>query len=182
MAFNAVEKQIAIYERLAKWVEVVPPTFLEGAFNWFKENKFEPEYLSLCWGDARPGNLMYRNDEVVAVLDWDMVHIGPPESDLAWFLALDWMTGEECTGMRVPRWAGLPNREEAIKHYIAVAKRNLDNFFYHEAFAILKMGIIFSQIVKYQILKGMPETPSAYDAPKAALRKLATMLDIKHTL
>ena len=180
--FTAIEKQIAIYERLAKWVDVVPPSFLASAFNWFKQNKFNPRYLSLCWGDARPGNLMYRNDGVVAVLDWDMVHIGPPESDLAWFLALDWMTSEECAGLRVPRWEGLPDREEAIKHYEAAAKRNLDNFFYHDAFAMLRMGIIFSQIVKYQIVKGMPETPSAYAAPKAALRRLANMLGIEDTL
>ena len=182
LGVTVLERQIAIYERLAKWVEVVSPSFLGSAFDWFKENKFEPKYLSLCWGDARPGNLMYRNDEVVAVLDWDMVHIGPPESDLAWFLALDWMTSDECAGLRVPRWEGLPEREEAIRHYEAVTKRNLDNFFYHEAFAMLKMGIIFSQIVKYQIVKGMPETPSAYAAPKAALRRLANMLDIEDRL
>jgi len=120
---------------------------------------------------------MYRNDEVVAVLDWDMVHIGPPESDLAWFLALDWMAGEECAGLRVPEWEGLPDRNATIRCYESLTGRKLDNFPYHEAFAMLRMGIIFSQVAKV-----MPGIPSEYAAPKAALQKLANMIGIEGTI
>ncbi len=30
--------------------------------------------------------MMFRDFEVVAVLDWEMASLGPPEVDLAWFL------------------------------------------------------------------------------------------------
>ena len=38
----------------------------------------------LSWGDARIGNLMYRDFEPVAVLDWEMAAVAPPELDVAW--------------------------------------------------------------------------------------------------
>ena len=43
---------------------------------------------SLCWGDARIGNMLFHDDRSVAsVLDWEMATIGPAEMDLAWYLA-----------------------------------------------------------------------------------------------
>jgi aminoglycoside phosphotransferase (APT) family kinase protein len=174
---DAIDRQITWYEKMARWAGVEPAPFLEAAFNWFKNNRFEPESISLCWGDARPGNLMYRNGKLAAVLDWDMANIGAPETDLAWFLAIDWMASEECAGLRVPRWDGLPEREETIRYYESVTGRKLDNFFYYETFALLAMGIIFSLV-----LKDLSGIPPEYVAPQVAFRKVANMLDIEGSL
>jgi len=171
---NALDRQIDFYESHLRWAKVEPMSFFNRVFTWLRSNRYEPKYISLCWGDARPGNLMYRDDKVAAVLDWDMAHIGPPESDLAWFLTLDWLTSEECAGLRVPRWEGLPESKETITFYENMMGRNLDNFFYHEVFAMLRMCIIFAHVSRL-----IPEIPSQYDAPKAALRKLASMLGIE---
>ena len=38
----------------------------------------------LSWGDSRYGNLIYRDFDPVAVLDWEMAGIAPPELDLAY--------------------------------------------------------------------------------------------------
>ena len=38
----------------------------------------------LSWGDSRYGNVMYRDFEPVAVLDWEMAAVAPPEMDLAY--------------------------------------------------------------------------------------------------
>src|ERR1700722_18000876 len=40
----------------------------------------------LSWGDARIGNVMYRDFEPVAVLDWEMAGLGPRELDVAWMI------------------------------------------------------------------------------------------------
>jgi aminoglycoside phosphotransferase (APT) family kinase protein len=58
---------------------------------WLKENRYAPDHVALCWGDARIGNTLYsRTDRnVLAVMDWEMAFIGDPESDLAWFFVLD---------------------------------------------------------------------------------------------
>ena len=42
----------------------------------------------VSWGDARIGNIIYRDFEPVAVLDWEMAGLGPPALDLGWMIYL----------------------------------------------------------------------------------------------
>ena len=44
---------------------------------------------TLTWGDARLSNLIYRDFEVAAVLDWEMASICDPLLDLGWWLFAD---------------------------------------------------------------------------------------------
>jgi aminoglycoside phosphotransferase (APT) family kinase protein len=60
----------ATVERVEEWLISHWPS-LEG-----------PPLLS--WGDSRYGNVMYRDFTPVAVLDWEMAAIAPPELDLAY--------------------------------------------------------------------------------------------------
>ena len=38
----------------------------------------------LCQGDTGPGNFLYKGDEVVGVVDWELAHLGDPMDDIAW--------------------------------------------------------------------------------------------------
>ena len=38
------------------------------------------------WGDARLGNILFSGTDPVAVLDWEMVVLTPPELDLSWMV------------------------------------------------------------------------------------------------
>ena len=40
----------------------------------------------LSWGDARLANILWRDFEPTAVLDWEAVAIGPRELDLGWMV------------------------------------------------------------------------------------------------
>ena len=62
----------ALVGRMSAWLEAHWPRH-EG-----------PALLS--WGDSRYGNVMYRDFEPVAVLDWEMAGIAPPELDLAYLV------------------------------------------------------------------------------------------------
>ena len=42
----------------------------------------------ISWGDARIGNMMFRDFEPVAVLDWEMAAVGPREIDIGWMVYL----------------------------------------------------------------------------------------------
>jgi aminoglycoside phosphotransferase (APT) family kinase protein len=165
---DALDRQIAHYERMWKWGGVQPQSIFDAAFAWFKSNRFEPEYTSLCWGDARLGNLMYRNDRIVAVLDWDMAHIGAPEADLAWLLSIEWMTKET-----IGTWDGVPGREEVVQWYESMTGRRLQNFHYHEAFAMLKLSILFIRVIS--TIPGIPpDFVASSDLPP--VRRLSEML------
>jgi aminoglycoside phosphotransferase (APT) family kinase protein len=172
---GALDHQIAFYERMAEWAGVRPQPFLDSAFAWFKKNIFEPKHVSLCWGDARLGNIMYHNGEVTAAIDWDMTHIGAAEDDLAWLLAVDWLNSE--SGLRGPRWEGIPERDEIIQLYESATGRKLENFSYHEAFALLKLGIIF-----WRVIKTMPGVPADFAPDNPPLKKLGNMLGIDYNL
>ncbi|UCG82837.1 MAG: phosphotransferase family protein, partial [Dehalococcoidia bacterium] len=165
---DAIARQISHYERMWKWGGVQPQSIFDDAFAWFRRNLFEPEHISLCWGDARLGNLMYREDRVVAVLDWDMAHIGAPEADLAWLLAIEWMTKEA-----IGTWDGVPDRGEVIQCYESMIGRRLQNFHYHEAFAMLKLSILFLRVIS--TIPGIPsDFVASGDLPP--VKRLAQML------
>ena len=106
-------------------------------------NVFVPARVTLCWGDARLPNLMYRDDEVVGVLDWEMAFLGDPEEDLGWWLFMDWVNNE---GYGLPRAAGFPGRLETIRHYEELSGRAVEHAPYHEVLAAFRFGIIMARI------------------------------------
>jgi aminoglycoside phosphotransferase len=54
------------------------------ALDWLEANvPAEPERAVIVHGDAGPGNFLYDGDRVIALLDWELVHIGDPMADLA---------------------------------------------------------------------------------------------------
>ena len=44
-------------------------------------------------GDFRIGNMLYDERGLTSILDWEGVHIGEPEEDLAWFCTRVWRFG-----------------------------------------------------------------------------------------
>jgi aminoglycoside phosphotransferase (APT) family kinase protein len=172
---DALDQQIGFYRRMAEWAKVEPRQLIESAFEWFDDNRFEPRSVSLCWGDARLGNLIYRDGEIAAVIDWDMTHIGIAESDLAWFLALDWLTNE--SGLRGTRWEGMPAPDEIVQMYEEALGRGLENLFYHQAFSFLRLGIIY-----WRVVKALPGIPPEYIPDVPPLAKMANMLALEGLL
>jgi aminoglycoside phosphotransferase (APT) family kinase protein len=63
----------------------------------------------LVWGDARIGNVVYRDFRPVAVLDWEMATLGPREMDVAWLIFAH-MVFQELSGL-----AGLPGMPDFMR-------------------------------------------------------------------
>jgi aminoglycoside phosphotransferase (APT) family kinase protein len=90
---------------------------IERTFTWLQDNW--PDEVAarepvLLWGDARVGNVLYRDFAPVAVLDWEMVTLGPRELDVAWMIYAH-MVFQELTGLA--RLPGLPDvmREDDVR-------------------------------------------------------------------
>ncbi len=78
---------------------------LERAFDWLQDHwpgEADARETVLLWGDARVGNVLYSDFRPVAVLDWEMVTLGPRELDVAWMIYAH-MVFQELAGL-----AGLP--------------------------------------------------------------------------
>ena len=74
--------------RTRAWYDFAVPDIgrspmVERALAWLEANLPETDETVLCWGDSRIGNMMYRDFEPVAVLDWEMAAIGPRELDVS---------------------------------------------------------------------------------------------------
>lgn len=83
----------------------------------------------LLWGDARPGNILFGDQqEVAAVLDWEGAFVGPRALDVAYWVMSDLFHAESIGIARLPGW---PSEAETLAHYEAQSGapvRDLDYF------------------------------------------------------
>ncbi len=125
----------------------------ERALAWLRDRAPRGEPVALCWGDSRLANQIYSGVECIGVLDWEMVRLGNPLQDAAWWVALDRCFSE---GVGLPRLAGLPGRDETLAHWRDRTGRSLDGIDYYEVFALLKFAAIMArlgrQMKHYEIL------------------------------
>jgi len=85
---------------------------VERTLEWLQDNwpdEAAAREPVLLWGDARVGNVLYRDFEPVAVLDWEMVTLGPRELDVAWMIYAHMVFQELAT------LAGLPGLPEVMR-------------------------------------------------------------------
>jgi aminoglycoside phosphotransferase (APT) family kinase protein len=90
---------------------------LERSFGWLGENwphQVASREPVLLWGDARVGNVLYGDFAPVAVLDWEMVTLGPRELDVAWMIFAHMVFQELAALATLP---GLPEvmREDDVR-------------------------------------------------------------------
>ncbi|HSS08978.1 MAG TPA: phosphotransferase, partial [Acidimicrobiales bacterium] len=104
---------------------------------------------ALCWGDARIGNMIFDGDcKVQAVLDWEMVALGDPVQDLAWWLFLDRYQSE---GYGAPRLTGFPTREATIRRWEELTARSADQIDWYERWAAFRFGVVMIRIAQLLI-------------------------------
>jgi len=149
---------------------------IERCFAWLDENwPQHPGPTRLSWGDARIGNVMYRNFRPVAVLDWEMAGLGPPEIDLAWFIFLHRFFEDLCAQYGL---AGMPHflrRADVASTYEALSgytPRDLDWF---TMYAALRHGIVMHRVQQRTIHFGeatMPEDPDDLILHRATLEAM----------
>ncbi|MGW4244962.1 phosphotransferase family protein [Nocardia sp. NPDC004722] len=116
----------------------VPETY-RRAVAYLRDNRYEPDRATLCWGDARMSNILYDGEfRVRGVLDWEIAHLGAPESDLAWMLFLDWACSEYEGHPPLP---GTPTRAETIAYYEKLTGYQVRNLEYQEIFSAALLSI-----------------------------------------
>jgi aminoglycoside phosphotransferase (APT) family kinase protein len=141
-----IKNQVAFWDRVFQQNNEPMPAVLATTREWLLENSFTPNHLSLTWGDARLGNMIFRDYDVVAALDWEMACIGDPESDLAWFAHVDWASSAGRPSSPLPRLAGLPSIEETLAYYERATGRKVENFHYYDVFATWRLALVYTRI------------------------------------
>ena len=70
-----------------------PQPMIDYAARWLKEHLPKNTRTTLVHNDFRNGNIMFSSQGVVAVLDWELAHIGDPMRDLGWICTNSWRFG-----------------------------------------------------------------------------------------
>lgn len=156
---DPVNRQLAYWERYFNhWIKESPqeshPT-IEATLVWLKENQYEPERVTLCWGDAKMGNVLYgRPDrDVLALMDWELAFIGDPEADLATLYISDKRASR---GFGLPPLEGTPTVEEIVRRYEELAGWKVKHLFYNEVLAAFWRGLAQIGVIKSLRSKGVP--------------------------
>ena len=112
---------------------------LEALVDWLTAEQPADPPRGLSWGDARMGNMLFRDWRCVAVLDWEMVSLGGPLVDLGWWLLLDDALAGD---IGLPRLAGLGTRADTIAVWEQAAGLKAQDLEWYEVFAGLRLGVI----------------------------------------
>jgi aminoglycoside phosphotransferase (APT) family kinase protein len=149
-------------ERGLTWLEArLPPT---------------PETV-LSWGDARIGNILYRDFTPVGVLDWEMAAIGPRELDVSW-LVFAHRVFESITG--VLEMPGMPHflREEDVRAtYERASGVALGDLRWYHVYNGVRWAIVFLRTGTRQIHFGEIERPGDIESVMHHRPLLAGLLD-----
>jgi aminoglycoside phosphotransferase (APT) family kinase protein len=169
-----IEAQVLDYQDFLDWVAAGRriPEF-ERAYEWLcRQLPSDPETV-LCWGDSRLGNILFAGDRPVAVLDWEMAGLGPPEADLAWWLVFDRIHTD---GRFVPRLSGFPSEDQILERYEAASGRVVRSLPFYMVWAALRASVLLFRFHDMLVTTGMAPEKTENAAYQPALRVLDELL------
>lgn len=109
---------------------------LAAAFAWLEANLAETDRIVLVHGDFRSGNYLYDENGIIAMLDWEMAHLGDPMEDLGWASMMFWGRAELA--------GGLMEREAFFRLYQRKTGNQVDRerLFFYQVLGNAKMAVI----------------------------------------
>jgi aminoglycoside phosphotransferase (APT) family kinase protein len=154
--------QLDLVERLHRSIGHPVPTF-ELGFRWLRANLPPPAPLCLVHGDFRMGNFMVEHGGLVAVLDWELAHLGDPMEDIGWLCTRAWRFGG------AGEVGGFADRAAFYQAYGVVDPERVR---FWEVLGTLKWGVI-CQLQSFVHLRG--ELPSV---ERAAIGRRVTETEL----
>jgi len=126
--------------------ELHPQPIVRAAIRRLRRNPPTPaQKISVVHGDYRSGNFLHDGQgHVIAVLDWEMAHLGDPLEDLGWAIDPLWCHSE------TERVSGMLPRAEAIAVWERASGLRVDPaaFAWWELFASVKGQAIWTSSAK----------------------------------
>lgn len=133
----AGDMRACVAQELAIWRSMYaeagrPDPLAELALDWLEARIPDtPGAPAFVHGDAGPGNFLFQDGRMTALLDWELAHAGDPMEDLAWFSMRSVMEP-------APDFAGL------VRDYARAggATPDLSRIRYHRVFVTARVVII----------------------------------------
>ena len=137
---------------------------LEECFAWLEDNlPTDVSSDALSWGDGRIGNMMFQDNEVAAVLDWEMASVAPPEVDLGWMCYLHLFFQDLAVDLGAPGLPDMFRPVDVAESYTRASGRTPGDLQWHLAFAAMRHGAIMRRVTERAIHFGEAEMPTDVD-------------------
>ncbi len=135
---QSLDRMFANYRRFG----VDSPVF-DLAFAWLRERVADRPAANIVHGDFRSGNFLVAPDCLVAVLDWELAHLGDGHEDLGWLCCNSWRFGVWNKPV-----GGFGERDELYAAYEAAGGGPVDRerAAFWEVFGTLKWGVACLQL------------------------------------
>jgi aminoglycoside phosphotransferase (APT) family kinase protein len=157
-----VEEQRRYYE----WVIADGPRspLIERGFDWIEANlPADAGPAVLCWGDSRIGNMMYRDFEPAAVLDWEMAALGPRELDLGWMIFQHRFFEDLAAMAGLPGMPDFLRRDEVSDTYLQLTGHRPADLDFYTLYAALRHAVIMFRVQSRAVAFGQAELPANPD-------------------
>jgi aminoglycoside phosphotransferase (APT) family kinase protein len=175
---TALEQQLGHERAYYEWARAdARYPMIERTFAWLDANLPEEGSTVLSWGDARLGNMLYRDFRPVAVLDWEMAGVGPREIDLAWMIFLHAFFADIASRLELPGIPGFMERADVIAAYETASGHTVRNLEWFEVFAALRFAIVSVRTSTRGIAYGQSPQPEDPDDLIMFRGMLDAMLD-----
>ena len=143
---------------------------LERGWEWLIAHRPRDGASELSWGDARIGNMVFRDFEVVALLDWDTASLAGPVADLAWWIQMDRHSWELLPGLGRP--------DELVERWEHHTGREAVHLHWHLVFTAFRLGVIRMRLRRMMAADGLlPAAEGRPDARNESIQLLALWLD-----
>lgn len=173
-----LRRQVAAQRDYYEWArDGIAYPLIERTFAWLDEN-FPPEGPAVClWGDARIGNVLYRDFTPVAVLDWEMAALGPREVDVAWMIFLHTFFDDLAVRFGLPGMDDFMQPAAVVADYEESSGVTLGDLRWFAVFAALRFAIVSVRTSTRGIAYGQMEQPADPDDLIMFRGLLTRMLD-----
>ena len=176
---TALERNLNHWKAYLEWVVGDErSSLLDDCFAWLTDHlPTDASADALSWGDGRIGNMMFRDNHVVAVLDWEMAAVAPPEVDLGWMCYLHLFFQDLAVQLGAPGLPDMFRPADVRATYTAASGQEPGDLTWHIAYAAMRHGVIMRRVTERSIHFGEAERPDDIDALIIHRDTLAGMLD-----
>lgn len=142
---------------------------LEHGHEWLRDHLPEPAPTAFSWGDARFANIMFRQDRVVAIFDWDTASLAGAEADLAWWRFMDGPASE---------LDGIGGPDDLVVRWQEHTGRMAQNLDWYDTFTLFRLGVILRNLFRNMALDGQlpPDVAAEQGRDSGPARALAHKL------
>jgi aminoglycoside phosphotransferase (APT) family kinase protein len=164
LGWVADRRPLPLFEACAGWLRAhLPPDPAAGPV--------------LNWGDARLGNMLFRDHRPVAVLDWEMVTLGAREADLGWWLLFNRLHTE---GINRPQLPGFPDEDGTVACYERLSGHAIDRdaLHFYLVRAAFRGGLLLVRYTDMLVANGLLAPDATRGPHTPAVRVLNGLLGL----